>query len=126
MSMFFMEVFEHVNKSRVAEYEALSRETDTKVHANEPGMLVHVQTRVAEDERKVTYRWQETFQSIEDYRAHVQNPDVALHMQKLNDGILCAPIEVVVYCDWPDERKAKWLARTENLRFAGIVSGYLR
>ena len=107
MSLFFMEVFEHVNKDRVAEYEELSRATDAKVHASEPGMLVHVQTRVAEDDHRVTYRWQETFRSVEDYRAHVQNPDVAEHMAKLNQGILCASIEVVVYCDWPAARKAK-------------------
>ncbi len=126
MSIFILEVFERVNRDRLDEYLRRSRETDEKVFSNEPGMMVHVQTKVNEDDSTITYRWQETFQSFEDYKVHVQHPDVAAHMEKLNDGVLAGPIEVVVYCDWPEERKQKWRERTTNLEFADIVCGYLR
>lgn len=126
MTMVVLEVFERVRRARIEEYETLSRETDATVFANEPGMLVHIQTIVARDRDAVTYRWQETFASAEDLKAHGQHPGVQAHMARLYDGILTGPIEVVVYCDWPEERKAKWLARTDHLSFADVVAGYVR
>ena len=124
--MFFIEVFERVHRDREAEYLQLSRDNDIIVKQNEPGMLIHVQTRVAEDEVSVTYRWQETYTDVDAFRAHGQTPNVQAHMEHLADGILVEPISIVVYCDWPEERQRKWLERTENLSFATLASGYLR
>lgn len=124
--MFFIEVFERVHRDRESEYLKLSRDNDIIVKETEPGMLVHVQTRVAEDDISVTYRWQETYADVDAFRHHGQTPNVRLHMEKLAEGILVDPISVVVYCDWPPIRKQKWLERTENLSFADLASGYLR
>ncbi len=125
MSHFFLEAFEHVHKDRAAEYEELSRQTDLKVKETEPGMLIHAQTKVLETDDKIVYRWQETFSSYAGFEAHITNPHTQKHIEALNNGLLCAPLEVVIYCDWTDEQKAPWLAvEGISLRFAELVNGY--
>ena len=124
--MFFIEVFERVHRDRESDYLKLSRDNDVVVRQNEPGMLVHVHTRVDEDYGSVTYRWQETYDDVDAFRFHGQTSNVQAHLEKLADGILVEPISVVVYCDWPEARKQKWLERTKNLSFAEVTSGFLR
>lgn len=127
MSLFFLEAYEHVYKDKAAEYERLSKKTDRKVMETEPGNLIHVQTKVSEDDREVVYRWLEVFASYEDLQAHLDNEHVQAHVQKLNDGYLCAPIEVTIYCNWTEEQKKPW-RRIEgiSLTFAPLVNGYFR
>ena len=53
MSLFFLEAIEYVYKSKVKEYEIMSKFTDDKVREIEPGMLLHAQTKIAETENEV-------------------------------------------------------------------------
>lgn len=125
MPHFFLEAFEHVHKDKVAAYEEMSRITDQRVRETEPGMLIHAQTLVAETDEKNVYRWLEVYRSYEDLEAHLKNPCVEEHIAKLNDGFLCAPLEVTFYCDWDEEQKAPW-RQVEGLKlqFAQLVNGY--
>ncbi len=50
MSYFFLEAFEHVYKNRVEEYERMGTAVDKKIEETEPGMLIHAQSKVSEDE----------------------------------------------------------------------------
>jgi quinol monooxygenase YgiN len=125
MSHFFLEAFEHVHKDRVSEYEELSRLADKNCQETEPGMLIHVQTLVESSTEKNVYRWVEVYKSYEDLEGHLKNPFIEKHIAKLNDGILCAPLEVTFFCDWNDEQKKPWL-EVEGLKldFAKLVNGY--
>ena len=127
MSLFFLEAFERVHKDKAEDYEQLSKETDVKVWETEPGNLIHVQTKVSEDEREVVYRWLEVFASYEDLQAHLDNEHVQAHVQKLNDEFLCGPIEVIIYCNWTEKQKKPWRQIAGiSLTFAPLVNGYFR
>ena len=127
MSLFFLEAFEHVHKDKAGEYERLSREVDNKVKETEPGNLIHVHTKISEENDKVVYRWLEVFAKYEDLQVHLDNEHVQAHVQKLGDGYLCAPIEVIVYCDWTEEQKEYWRQIPGiSLTFAPLVNGYFR
>ena len=127
MSLFFLEVFEHVHKNKVKEYESLGTFIDKKVEETEPGMLIHVQTKVSENEHEVVYRWLEAYQKFEDLQVHQKSKYVQAHMQKIGDGILSAPLEVIVYCDWTEEQKEPFRQISGiSLTFAPIVNGYFR
>ena len=127
MSLFFLEAFEHVHKNKVAEYESLGTFIDKKVEETEPGMLIHVQTKVSENEHEVVYRWLEVYEKYEDLQVHLENEYVQAHMQKMSDGILSAPLKVIVYCDWTDEQKEPWRQLPGiTLTFASLVNGYFR
>ncbi|NRA39366.1 MAG: hypothetical protein HRU15_14565, partial [Planctomycetes bacterium] len=110
MTYFTLEAFEHVHKDQVDAYLAMSKATDAAVQATEPGMLIHAQTIVEETAEKTVFRWLEVYQSYPDFERHITNPVVQEHVKKLNDGMLCAPLEVIFYCDWDDEQKKPWLA----------------
>ena len=127
MSLFFLEAFERVHKDKAEEYERLSKETDNKVKKTEPGNLIHVQTKISEDDREVVYRWLEVFANYEDLQTHLENEHVQAHVQKLDDGYLCAPIEVIIYCNWTEEQKKPWRQIAGiSLTFAPLVNGYFR
>jgi len=127
MSHFYLEAFEHVYKEKVAEYEEISRITDQKVRDTEPGMLIHTQTLVEATVEKNVYRWLEVYRSYEDLEMHLKNPCVEEHIEKLNKGFLCAPLDVTFYCDWDDEQKKPWLAvEGLKLQFAELVNGYYK
>ncbi len=127
MTLFFLEAFEPVYKDRVAEYERMGKEIDDLVKETEPGMLVHAHTIVSEDDDKTVYRWLEVFQNYEDMQAHIDSPHVQAHIAKLNDGILCGPLKIVIYCDWTEEQKEPFRQLMgENLSFAPLVNGYFR
>ena len=96
MSLFFLEAFEHVHKDKAKEYESLGADADNKVKATEPGVLIHVQTKVSENDQVAVYRWLEVYEKYEDLQAHIENAHIQAHLQKLSDGFLCAPIEVVI------------------------------
>jgi quinol monooxygenase YgiN len=125
MAHFFLEALEHVHKDKVSEYEEMSRLADENCKKTEPGMLIHVQTLVESTTEKNVYRWLEVYRSYEDLEAHLKNPFVEKHITKLNDGILCAPLDVTFYCDWDDEQKKPWLqVEGLKLQFAELVNGY--
>jgi len=77
MSHCFLEAFERVPKSKAAEYEQLSRDTDLEVKRSEPGHLIHAQTKIAEDENEIVYRWLEIYKDADALKAHFDNPVVA-------------------------------------------------
>jgi quinol monooxygenase YgiN len=127
MSLFFLEAFERIHKERVEEYELLSREIDRKVKETEPGNLIHIQTKVSEDDREAVYRWLEVFASQEALQAHLDNENVQAHVAKLNGGFLSAPLEVIIHCDWTEEEKEHWRkAIGISITFAPLVNGYFR
>ncbi len=127
MSLFYLEAIEHIHKDKVAEYERLSAETDSMVRETEPGMLIHVQTRISENDDEVVYRWLEVYENYEDLQVHLDNEHVQAHVQKLDDGYLCAPIEVIIYCDWSEEQKEPWRQIPGiSLSFAPLINGYFR
>jgi hypothetical protein len=127
MTLFFLEAFEHVHKNKAKEYERMGVEIDKKVEETEPGMLIHAHTKVSENDHKVVYRWLEVFEKYEDLQFHLDNKHVQAHMQKLGDGILCAPLDVIIYCDWTEEQKSPLRQLPGiNLKFASLVSGYFR
>ena len=45
-------------------------------------MLIHVQTKVSENEHEVVYRWLEAYEKFEDLQAHQKNEHVQAHMKK--------------------------------------------
>ena len=128
MSLFFLEAFEHVNKDKKDEYEKMSNVVDKKVKETEPGMLIHVQTKVSEDKNEVVYRWVEVYEKYEDFKVHFENPIVKEHIRKMNeDKILRSPVEVIIYCDWTDKQKEQWKRIPGvNIKFASMVNGYFR
>ena len=127
MSYFTLEAFEHIHKDRVEEYLAMSKATDEEVRATEPGMLIHAQTLHEETTEKNVYRWLEVYRSYADFERHITNACVQEHIKKLNDGILCAPLQVVFYCDWSDEQKKPWLeVEGLDIRFEELANGYFQ
>lgn len=127
MSLFFLEAYVHVNKDKIKEYEGLSTTLNQGIEQTEPGMLIHVQTRISETEQEVVYRWLEVFSSYDDLQRHLQNEHAQDHMQKIGNGILSKPVEVKVYCDWTAEQKEPWLQLPGfKVEFAGLVNGYFR
>ena len=68
MSLFFLEAYEKVYKSKVIEYEKMSNLTDEKVRDIEHGMLIHAQTKISENEFEVTYRWMEGLWEIKEQK----------------------------------------------------------
>jgi quinol monooxygenase YgiN len=127
MSLFFLEAFERIHKERVEEYEILSREIDRKVKKTEPGNLIHVQTKVSEDDREAVCRWLEVFAPQDALQAHLDNEHVQAHVAKLNSGFLRAPLEVIIHCDWTEEEKEHWRkAIGISITFAPLVNGYFR
>ena len=128
MSLFFLEAFEHVYKARKDEYERMSMMADKKVKETEPGMLIHVQTKVSEDEKEIVYRWLEVYEKYEDFQVHFENPIVKEHIKKMNERkILRSPVEVIMYCDWTEKQKEQWKKIPGvNIKFASMVNGYFR
>ena len=127
MSMFFLEAYEHIHKDKAQEYERMGTEVDNKVEETEPGMLIHVQTKVSENDHEVVYRWLEVYEKYEDLQFHLENEPVQAHLQKIGEGFLCAPLEVIVYCDWTEEQKEPWRQIPGiSLTFAPLVNGYFR
>ena len=127
MTLFFLEAYEHVHKDKTQQYEQMSLDIDNKVKETEPGMLIHAQTKVSENEQEVVYRWLEVFEKYEDMEAHLQSKFVQAHIQGLNDGVVCAPTELVIYCDWDEAQKAPWRESLgEALTFAPLVNAFFR
>lgn len=127
MTLFFLEAYEHVHIDKTQQYEQMSLDIDNKVKETEPGMLIHAQTRVSENEQEVVYRWLEVFQQYEDLQIHLESKFVQAHIQGLNDGVVCAPTEIVIYCDWTEEQKALWRQNLgDALTFAPLVNAFFR
>jgi len=128
MSLFFLEAYEKVYKSKVIEYEKMSNITDQKVKDTEPGMLLHAQTKISENENEVTYRWMEVFDNYEAFEAHLRNPFVEKHLKKFTENkILSSPLEVKIYCDWSEEKKTEILKIPGvEISFIPLVNGYFR
>ncbi len=127
MSLFFLEAFEHVHKHKAKEYESMANEIDNNVKQTESGMLIHVHTKVLENDLEVVYRWLEVYEKYEDLRFHLDSEAVQAHIQKINDGFLCASLEIIVYCDWTEDQKEPLLQIPGiSLTFAPMVNGYFR
>lgn len=121
-----MEAFEHVRPDRCADYEAAGIVIDNKVKDSEPGMLVHALTKVSETPEAVTYRWLEIFKNADAFAAHFDNPAVQEHVAMLNEGILAAPTELVLYTGWTEAEKAALREKLPGakLSFAPVLAGY--
>lgn len=128
MPLFFLEAFERVHKAKVEEYERMVTEVDNKVKETEPGILIHAQIKVSEKENEVVYRWVEVYEKYENLEFHFGNPAVQEHIQKMTKNeVLCAPLEVIVYCDWTEDQKEPWKQIPGvNFKFAPLVNGYFR
>ena len=128
MSLFFLEAYEKVYKSKVIEYEKMSNLTDKKVRHTEPGMLLHAQTKISENEFEVTYRWMEVFENYEAFEIHLKNPVVEEHIKKFTKNeILSGPVDVKIHCNWSEEEKRKILKFPGlELSFIPLVNGYFR
>ena len=128
MSFFFLEAYEKVYKSKVVEYEMMSKFVDDKVKDIEHAMLIHAQTKISENEHEVTYRWMEVFENFEAFEAHLKNPFVEEHIKKFTEkGILSGPVDVRIYCDWSEDEKTK-ISKIPGLKltFMPLVNGYFR
>ena len=128
MSLFFLEAYEKVYKSKVKEYEEMSKFTDEKVKDIEHGMLIHAQTKISENDNEVTYRWMEVFENYEAFEAHLKNPFVEKHIKRFTENkILSGPVEVKIHCDWSEKQKREVLKIPGlKLSFIPLVNGYFR
>ena len=128
MSLFFLEAYEKVHKSKVLEYEKMSKLVDEKVKDIEHGMLIHAQTKISENDHEVLYRWMEVFENFEAFEAHLKNPFVEKHIKSFTEKeILSGPVDVKIYCDWSEEKKIKILKIPGlELSFTPLVNGYFR
>jgi len=128
MSLFFLEAYEKVYKSKVIEYEKMSNLTDEKVRDIEHGMLLHAQTKISENEFEVTYRWMEVFENYEAFEFHLKNPFVEEHIKRFTENnILSGPVEVKIHCDWSEKQKREVLKIPGlKLSFIPLVNGYFR
>jgi len=131
MTIFFLEAFEYVNQSKTAEYEEMGASIDAAVKKTEPGMLVHVQTKVSETETESVYRWLEVYKSYDDLLTHINSPELQAHTAAIEEKqIMSRPGTVVIYCDWSDEQKEPFSNAEENpvgsftFSFAPLVNGY--
>ena len=128
MSLFFLEAYEKVYKSKVIEYEKMSNFVDDKVKDIEYGMLIHAQTKISENDHEVIYRWMEVFENFEAFETHLKNPFVEKHIKKFTENeILSGPVDVRIYCDWSEEEKTK-ISKIPGLElsFIPLVNGYFR
>ena len=128
MSLFFLEAYEKVYKSKVVEYEMMSNFVDDKVKGIEHGMLIHAQTKISENDHEVIYRWMEVFENFEAFETHLKNPFVEKHIKKFTENeILSGPVDVRIYCNWSEEEKTK-ISKIPGLelRFIPLVNGYFR
>ena len=128
MSLFFLEAYEKVYKSKIIEYEEMSNLTDKQVRDTEPGMLLHAQTKISENEFEVTYRWMEVFENYEAFEIHLKNPVVEEHIKKFTENkILSGPVDVKIHCNWSEDEKRKILKYPGlELSFIPLVNGYFR
>lgn len=123
--MFALEAFEHVKKDMIGEYERMALKIDQQVKETEPGMLVHALTKVSENDREAVYRWLEIFETPEALQAHLDNPPVKAHIDKLNSGILSGPSDIIIYADWDKDQKDYWRKTFGDiLTFAPMITGY--
>ena len=127
MSLFFLEAYVHVRPEKVTEYEALSKTLNQNIERTEPGMLIHAQTKVSENEHEVVYKWSEVYKSYDDLPAHLQNKHAQEYMQKLGEGIVTSPIEILVSCDWTEEQKEPWRELPGlTVEYAPLTNAYFR
>jgi len=127
MALFVVEASCCVYKNRAKEYEQACREADKKQEKAEPGLLVHVHTKVSENDEEVTYKWVEVYESYEDFQRHLESDISQTHLQKINNGILSSSPEVIIYCDWTDEQKAHWHQKYGiNFTYPPMNAGFFR
>lgn len=124
--IFALEAFEYVHNDRVLDYEAMGSIIDDQVKVSESGMLVHALTKISEDASETTFRWLEIFENSDALEAHVSNPCVIQHIEKLSDDILSNRTKIVIYADWNNELKAYWHEKLSGalLVFADMKTGF--
>lgn len=127
-TLLVLEAFEYMHSDKVDTYIELGRAIDDKVEASEPGMLVHALTLVSQHENESVFRWLEVMDSEAALEAHLSNPHVLAHIEKMSQGILTKPTKLTIYCDWENALKEKWFAKlgTENLTFAPLKASFFR
>lgn len=125
-NIFALQAYEKVAPSRTADYEKQAVVIDNQVKDSEPGMLVHAMTKVTETKDYTEYCWLEVFDGVTAFQAHIDNPHVAKHFEFLSDGVLVAPLKLVIYCDWSDEEKSNWVNSLDGIdvQFADTVTSY--
>lgn len=121
-----LEAFEHVRNDSVQRYLEMSQVIDDLVRDKEPGMLVHALTRQSGDETETIFRWLEVFENSDALAFHLTGDHVTEHVAALNDGILSAATDLVIYADWNEELRTYWQAQLAdaNLNFAPVCSGF--
>lgn len=124
--MFALEAFEHVNIDQIPVYEKMGLLIDKQVNETEPGMLVHALTKVSQDENEAVYRWLEVFESPEALQAHLDNPLVKVHIEKLTSGVLSGKSDIVIYASWDDKQIAYWtdVFSGTNFTYAPLETGF--
>ena len=128
MSIFFLEAFEKVYKSKIEEYIELSRNADLKVKQTEPDMILHVQNKYNEENKIITFRWMEVFNNFKAFKEHLDNPNLKEHFLKFKEkNVLSEPVLVKIYCDWTKKQRLeiKDIPGME-IKFVEIVNGFFR
>lgn len=124
--IFVLEAFEHVRNDSVQQYLEMGQIIDKLVREKESGMLVHALTRCSGDDTETVFRWLEVFENSDALAFHLYSDHVIEHVAKLNDGILSAATDLVIYADWDEQLKTYWQAQLAdvNLSFAPVNSGF--
>lgn len=125
-ALLVLEAFEHVHPDKTQSYERMGKSIDEQVKNTELGMLVHALTKVSENESESLYRWLEVFDSEQALKAHISNPHVISHIKAMNDGVLSATTDIVIYADWSETVQQQWRETFAgaNLRFAAMITGF--
>jgi quinol monooxygenase YgiN len=127
MSLFFLEAYVHVHPDKETEFKSLSKTVNQNIKKTEPGMLMHVQSKVSEDEHEVVYKWSSIYRSYDDLPVHLENKHTQEYMQKLAEGIVTSPMEIRVFCDWTEEQKEHWRELPGlTVNYIPLVNGYFR
>jgi quinol monooxygenase YgiN len=121
-----VEAFEHVHNEQASRYLELAQTIDDQVRETEPGMLVHALTKSATNGSETIFRWLEVFENSSALEAHINNPHVVAHIEKLNNGVLSNATELVIYAHWDEAMKTYWLKRLSGaeLSFAPMETGF--
>jgi len=124
--LFVLEAFEHVHNGQIETYEQMGKLIDDQVRDTEPGMLVHALTKVSVNADETIYRWLEIFDGANALEAHLSNPAVTSHIEKMNNGVLSGPTDIVIYADWSEDQKEHWrgILAGANLTFAPMITGF--
>lgn len=126
MSLVVLEAHEYVHRECQRIYETRARSAQDLVRQQEPGMLVHMQTLVAQNDTVVTYRWLEVCRDVDALITHLTSEYITAHAAFLDNGILARPSDVVIYGTLLPDKKAVLQGIARNLVFARTTAAFFR